>query len=80
MRKACLHWRARVGSEVPEVGSCERAASELERQPRAGGMRAGVVVQPGAVVFGPHLQERTWKVTWRGLVDGLDVGVGEEEE
>lgn len=26
-----------------------------------------MVVQPGAVVFGSHLQKRTWTVTWRGL-------------
>lgn len=37
--------------------------SGLERPPHAGGMRAGVVVQPRDVVFGPHLQERTWTVT-----------------
>lgn len=53
--------------------------------------RVGVVVQPGAVVSGPPLQEKTWGGTLevvrgdggvrsgggRGFVDGLALGLGE---
>lgn len=66
--------------EIREVACRGRAwSSELQRQPHAGGMRAGVLVQPGAAVFGLHLQESTRlgedSEGGRGLVDGLGLGL-----
>lgn len=56
-----------------------RGAVTREATARAGGMRAGVVGQPGAAVFGLHLQESTRlgedSEGGRGLVDGLDLGL-----